>query len=260
MSYNQKLELIISLISRKRNVSVAELKKRLQVSEVTIRKYLDALESEGIIVRTHGGAMMAEDRTSLRTVSMREETRVEEKRAIARAARSLITEGDTVFLDSGTTCRLIAREIRDMNLQVLTNSLDVMIELSEAESISLFCLGGTFRREARTFIGAAAAESLRDLRIAICFLGASGFSIEGLFYSQNLVESQLKRQVLTSSKRRAVAADSSKLGIEAFSIFARPGDVDLLIVDAPFSATANLAALGIEVVQAERGQEENSVV
>ncbi len=249
-SYNPRLESILNLISRMRRVSVAELKERLGVSGVTVRKYLDVLEAEGIILRTHGGAMMAEDRSSIRTISMREESQVEEKRAIAVAAAALVAEGDTVYIDSGTSCRLLARELAHMSLQVITNSLDVMEELALAPSVSLFCPGGSLRREARAFIGPTAAESLRDLRVGTCFLGASGFSAEGAFYTQNLVESQQKRQVLGISRRRVVLADSAKLGQEAFSVFARPGNLDLLVTDPGFTLLEEFRALGIEVILA----------
>ncbi|HET7838649.1 MAG TPA: DeoR/GlpR family DNA-binding transcription regulator [Rectinemataceae bacterium] len=253
--YNPRLESILSLISRKRTVSVTELRERLGVSGVTVRKYLDILEGEGIIVRTHGGAMMAEDRSSIRTISMREETRVEEKREIARAAKALVSEGDVIFLDSGTSCRALARELSGMSLQVITTSLDVMEELAPSPSISLFCPGGSLRREARAFIGPTAVEALRDLRIGTCFLGASGFSAEASFYTQNLVESQLKRQVLGVSRRRVVLADSAKLGLEAFSVFARPGSLDLLVTDSGFPLAEEFRALGIEVITARSGQD-----
>jgi DeoR/GlpR family transcriptional regulator of sugar metabolism len=245
---NPRRRAILAIISRMRSISVLELKERLGVSEVTIRKDLDYLESEGIIVRTHGGAMMAENSTTLRPVSMREGLMPGAKSSIAAAARGLVSEGETLFLDAGTTCRLIAREIRGMSLQVVTTSLDVVEELADAEGIALFCPGGSLRRESRCFIGPATIAALEDIRIESCFLGATGFSASGCFSSQNTNETQIKRQVLKISKRRFVAADSSKYGIEAFSIFAHPEDVDMLVTDSGFADSKAMQALGLEVV------------
>jgi DeoR/GlpR family transcriptional regulator of sugar metabolism len=251
MAYNPRISTILSIISRKRSVSVLELKERLGVSEVTVRKDLDFLESEGIILRTHGGATMAEDQANFRPVYLRELSNADEKKAIALAAKALVVEGEAIYLDAGTTCRLLARELREMNLQVVTNSLDVVNELVDAEGISLYCLGGSLRREARSLIGPAALEALRDMQIQSCFLGATGFSEQGQFSSQNTNETQIKRQVLKISRRRVILADSSKFGVSAFSIFARPGDVDVLVTDSGFGDAGRLIALGIEVALAE---------
>jgi DeoR/GlpR family transcriptional regulator of sugar metabolism len=227
-----------------------ELKERLGVSDVTIRKDLDVLEDEGIIVRTHGGAVMAEDRGSLRTIGMREGSFEREKAAIAAAAKRTIVEGETVYLDAGTTCRFLAREIRDMNLRIVTNSLDVIYELTDAEGISIYATGGSFRRESRSFIGPSAIDAQENFHIGVCFLGTTGMTAKGFFSSQNLIESGMKKAVLNASKHRVIVAESNKFGVEAFSIFARPGDVDLLITDSRFSETALMNSLGIEVILA----------
>lgn len=250
MAYNPRVESILAIVSRKRSVSVTELKDRLGVSEVTVRKDLDYLESEGIIVRTHGGAMMAEDQGVFRPVSMREGLRQVEKDAIAAAARELVAEGDTIFLDAGTTCRSIARSIRSMSLQVVTISLDVIDELASAEGITLFSPGGSLRRESRGFIGPAAIHNMEDIRVQTCFIGATGFTSGGCFATQNANEAQIKREALKIAKRRVIVADSSKYGVNAFSIYARPGDVDLLITDTRFQDSSLLLALGIEVLLA----------
>jgi DeoR/GlpR family transcriptional regulator of sugar metabolism len=250
---NPRRRSILAIVSLKRSVSVLELKERMGVSEVTIRKDLDYLESEGIIVRTHGGAMMAENSATLRPISMREGLMLEEKRVIAATARSLIAEGETLFLDAGTTCRLIAREVRGMSLQVVTLSLDVVEELADAEDIALYCPGGSLRRESRCLIGPGAISALEDLRIESCFLGATGFSELGCFSSQNVNETQIKREVLKISKRRVIVADSSKYGVDAFSVFAHPGDVDILVTDPRFAGSEAMRALGLEVVTASAG-------
>ncbi|WP_316246283.1 DeoR/GlpR family DNA-binding transcription regulator [Treponema phagedenis] len=242
--------LYISIISRRRSVTVQELKQRLDVSEVTIRNDLNILEAEGIICRTHGGAMMAEDRRHFRSYSARISSNADKKRAIAKAACSLIKPYDVIYIDAGTTCRLFAAQMSamDIEVQVVTNSIEVVNELMDAEHISIFCPGGSVRKEARAFIGDTALEALKNIHIKACFIGASGFSSTGVFSSQNMSEANLKKHVLQQSTYRVILADSGKYGIYGFSIFANASDVDLLVTDYDFNDAQFCANTGIEVL------------
>ena len=166
-------------------------------------------------------------------------------------AAGLISDGDTIYLDSGSTCAHLAQEIVGMNLRVVTNSISVMNALVVAHGISLFSIGGSYRREAGSFVGPLALENVKDFQIATCFVGATGISGRGVFSSQNILESQLKTQILQSSRRRIVLADTSKFNTTAFSIFARTGDVDVIVAEHDFAEAASLRELGIEVLLAD---------
>ena len=242
---------IINIISRRRQVSVQELTERLKVSEVTIRKDLSFLEEQGYLMRTHGGARLAEDIGRLHSISARREAHTAEKCAIARAAASLLNEGDTILIDAGSTCATLAHAIRDMNLRVITNSLDVMVELADSHSISLHSVGGSYRMDAGSFIGPAAEESLLQYRIDSCFIGTPAFTSDGVFSSQNTIESHFKSQALKISKRRIVLSDQTKYNKTTFSVFSRAEDIDILVVDNTFEGIEKLRSLGIEVLVAE---------
>ena len=138
-----------------------------------------------------------------------------------------------------------------MELRVVTNSLDVILELIDSPGISLFSTGGSFRPEACSFIGPGALETIRSVQIDTCFMGTTGFSRDGVFSSQNVIESQLKGEVIRSSRTAVMLADHSKYGSTAFSVFARAEDIDVLITDSAFSEGEAVAALGIELVVAE---------
>lgn len=239
---------LLKILSLLRNVSVGDFAQRLDVSEVTIRKDLALLEEMGCLIRTRGGARIAEDTRLLKTIDIRMQEQVDVKRAIARKARELVREGETIYLDAGSTCLLLGKEITDMNLRVVTNSIDVMIALGACPGIALSSLGGSYRREAGSFVGPMAIEALKTLQIETCFLGTTGFSSRGVFSSQNLIESQLKQKVLEASGRHIILADSSKFGRQAFSVFARAGDVDVLVTDRGFTQTREFNAFGLEVV------------
>jgi DeoR/GlpR family transcriptional regulator of sugar metabolism len=245
---------ILKIVTHRRAVTVAELTERLGVSEVTIRKDLTMLEEMGSIVRTRGGARLAEDTSQMRSFHLRRQEGLEEKSRIAARARELVKDDDTIYIDSGSTCLLLARLLCDMNLRIVTNSLDVMNVCADAPGISLISLGGSYRKEAGSFIGPMALEPLKAIQIETCFVGATGFSASGIFSSQNIIEAQLKAQVLAVSKRRIILASSAKIDKDAFAVFARPGDVDILVTDQELPEIAVLATLGIDVVVAAHEQ------
>jgi DeoR/GlpR family transcriptional regulator of sugar metabolism len=116
----------------------------------------------------------------------------------------------------------------------------------------MISVGGAYHKEAGSFLGPMAIQNLYDFQIGTCFLGATGFSVKGVFSSQNTLEAQVKQRVLEVSERRVVLADSSKYEFSAFSVFARPDSVDVLVTDSSFEGTQELVALGIEVLRAER--------
>jgi len=250
MGRDARHEGIIHVISKLREVSVQFLVERFEVSEATIRKDLTFLEEMGYLVRTHGGAILAEDRNKEIPLSQREQQNLDEKLAIASRAKEFIHEGDTIFLDSGSTCRLIARKIRDMTVRVICHSVGVCEELKNAPNLSLFALGGSYRKDAESFIGPIAVDNLRYFQIESCFIGAASFNEKGIFAAQNIIEAQLKSEVLKASKRRIIVADHTKTNTAGFSVFARPGDLDILITDKGFTHAETLQKLGIEVVLA----------
>lgn len=257
MALIERHNTILKTIERLRTVSVQELKERLDVSDVTIRKDLSFLEEQGLILRTHGGARLAQDANRMHTLALRERENPALKRTIAHRAVDIIEEGDTIYLDSGSTCQALAEEIRDAHraVRVITNALTIMNILAPAESVSLFTIGGSFRRDAGSFIGPLSLANLKDYQIETGFVGTTGFDSMGVFSSQNVIESQLKKAVLASSRRRVILADSTKADVRAFSVFARPGEVDILISDAGCPYCARLRDAGLEVIIAE--EEEN---
>jgi DeoR/GlpR family transcriptional regulator of sugar metabolism len=241
---------ITRILENRKQISVSELTERLGVSEVTIRKDLSLLEDEGLLVRTRGGAMLAEDRERNRHIRLRKEEHLQAKEAIAARAAELIEEGDTIFLDSGSTCALLAARVRDMELQVVTNSLDVVNVLSESRAVTLYCVGGSFRPDAGSFIGPTGLDALSKYRVDICFLGTTGFAEDGSLSSQNVLESQMKKQALHAAKRRVLLADRGKFGVAAFSVFGTAGEIDVVVMDADEELQERIRALGPEVLAA----------
>lgn len=248
MKHIPRHEEILEILTKRRTISVPELTARLNVSDVTIRKDLNTLEEMGFVIRSHGSARLAEDIRTLNTISARKGSNVELKKRIAAKAKSLIREGDTIYIDSGSTCCFLAEAVREMSLRVITNSIDVMNTLKEEPGISLVSLEGNYRKEAGSFLGPLPIEALNNFQIETCFMGATGILSRGIFSAQNILESQLKQQVIQVSKRRVILADSSKFEKSAFSVFARANDLDVLITDSGLQHGEELAKLGIEIL------------
>ncbi len=247
---NPRHDDILRMLQARKRVSVAELTSRLSVSEVTVRKDLALLEDMGLLTRTRGGAALAEDREHRQSLVARRRENVDGKAIIAAAAARLVEEGETIYIDSGSTCARLAENLADRTLRVVTNSIDAVTTLADAPSVALFSVGGSYRKEAGSFIGPLAVSALEGMHFGTAFLGTSGFSTDGVFSSQNTIESELKKQVIRRAGRTVIVVDHTKFGRTAFAVFARADEVDLVVTDTTFGELPDLDALGVEVLYA----------
>jgi DeoR/GlpR family transcriptional regulator of sugar metabolism len=251
---NERQLEIVRLIQRLKHVDVKDLGGRFKTSAVTIRKDLDLLQEKGILLRTHGGALLAENVEKTIPMDTKLGQMLESKQAIARSALDLVFDCQTVALDAGSTTLALARLLKNSNIRIVTNSLLIAEELSDRESGSMVLLGGIWRRESSCFFGPATLKALDEVNIDIAFVGVSGFSAEIGFTCQNSMEAQVKQKLLSRAERRFVLGDSSKYGVRAFSTFARPQDVTGLVVDDQLSPEAReeLSALELHIITAQK--------
>ena len=236
-------------------VRVAELSDRLNVSDVTIRKDLAVLEEQGFLRRTHGGALPVEHFDPSHSLPARSARKQGAKQRLAEAARDLVSHGETIYIDSGSTCAAVGRAVADIELRVVTNSLDILTILSDRPNISLLAIGGSYRHDAGSFIGPWAERSLGSVQIDHAFLGTTGISEDGRFSSQNSLESQIKSAAIAAARTTIVVADIDKIGVHAFSVFAGPDDVTTLITDASAEQCRVLEAAGLHVLRVEMQKE-----
>jgi len=202
----KRKEMIRLAVASRGEVSVSGLVKRLGVSEVTIRRYLKELEKEGVFTRTYGGAVKNDARISPEFLFTEKSQRnLVEKKAIARAAVNLVQEGETIFLDSGTTALEVGRLLREHQFRftIATTSLPVASELFPVGKIKVLLLGGFLRRELFDFFGPFSREELSRLTFNQAFLGVDGISgQEGLTTTDSitaLVEKRLLKKVRKST-------------------------------------------------------------
>jgi DeoR family fructose operon transcriptional repressor len=222
---------IINLLKEQGNVKVSELSKTYKVSEVTIRKDLQELEEEGQVKRVHGGAILSHNTKFEPTFFEKTGKLADEKVLIGRLAASMIEGGDTIALDAGTTTLQIAKHIIAKNITVITNSLDVALELSDREGVEVIVIGGSLRTQTRALVGPMANIALENLVVDKAFIGVNGISIQYGITTPNIVEAVTKKQIIKSAKMTIVVCDHEKFDLVSFAKITDIKNVDFVITD-----------------------------
>jgi len=250
----QRRSQIVELVRDAGSARVDELAVRFQVSEVTIRNDLVQLEKQGLLVRDRGGALPAgqpRELTSLLAVEQRAHLQTAEKQRIARAAAQMVSAGDTILLDAGTTVVEMAPHLAGITpLTVVTNALNVALEVSARTSAHVILLGGNLGRESSSTLGSIAENTLNELRVQKAFLGTQAFDLEHGLTDTTLEIAQVKRAMMRAALRVILLTDSSKLGRSGFIKVAPLTAVQTIITDAGLAdgVKVELERLGIEVL------------
>lgn len=227
---------MLAVLRERDFVRVGELATRFEVSEVTVRSDLDALERRGVLRRVRGGAVPRLAAPAERPFEESEVTLAAEKRAIARAAATLVSSGDTLILDVGTTTTALAHALaaRDdlVDVTVFTSSLTIALALEAGHPrLSVVVTGGTLRPKQHSLVEPLAGFILDSIHAGTVFLGCNGVDVEAGITNVNLPETEIKRHMVAASQRRVVCADSSKLGQVALAHVCHLRDVDVLVTD-----------------------------
>ncbi len=205
---------IRQLLFARGQMSIADIAAAVQASEPTVRRDLTLLETEGAIVRIHGGARIAEQHGGEVAFETRESLRLPEKRAIGEAAYALLRPGSSVFFDAGTTVLQVARliRLRPMALNVFTNCLPLAQMLLNVPDLKVTLLGGAVRAENASVVGALAEEMLERLRFDQAFMGMGAMGEDGAIYTVDPQEARLNALTMQRAARAVILSDSSKFG------------------------------------------------
>jgi DeoR/GlpR family transcriptional regulator of sugar metabolism len=244
---------IVELVNERLSVRVTELSKIFSVTEETIRRDLEKLEKENLLMRSHGGAVSIEKNDSETSYLEREVTNAAEKKAIAAAAVSTIEPGDQILLDASTTAWYVAMELPDMPLTVLTNSVKVAIELSKKEQIKVISTGGTLLSQSLSFVGPLAERSLSMYHVNKAFISCKGVHLERGLSDFSESQALVKKQMMEIADETILMVDSSKFGTRAFSQIASLSAIETIITDADINEETkqSLEEKNIKVVIAE---------
>lgn len=251
MDVRNRRELVLGLLEERGEVSVSEVSATACVSEMTIRRDLDALAHDGLLKRVHGGAITVVSRSYEPPFAARAQQHFVAKQAIGEAVAGLIREGETLILDVGTTVLETARALRGRhNLTVLTASLRVMDLLADEDGVHLISTGGAVRRGEMSLVGDLAERAFAELRFDTFVMGVGGIDLNEGLTEFNLDDARVKRHALASARRCIVVADHTKLGRVAFSCIAPLDRIDVLVTDHQADATAldGFRSLDMEVV------------
>lgn len=253
ISSYERQEQLHDLITKLQRISIAQICQHFSISEATARRDLDALAEKGKIRRVHGGAIAIRQAPPELPVLQRAAEQAEHKRQIGKLAATLVKDGDTIFLGSGTTVLEVARCLQDrQQLTVVTNSLLVVNALSTAPGITLIGLGGIFRRSELSFIGHITEQAVAELHADKIILGIHALDPEGGLTSDYLQETMTDRAILRSGKQVIIVADHSKCGRVSTAFVAPITVVNTLVTnrDIQDKQVEELVAKGIRVLTA----------
>jgi len=248
---------IAGLVTQHGRATVEELAMRFGVSTVTIRGDLETLARGGALVRSHGGAIPVDDGGPVQDapLSIKATQHQPEKVRIAKAAAQLIRSGETIILDSGTTTAEIARQILRLKLEsltVITNALNIALELSGPAHIRVLMLGGLLRPMSYSLVGPHAEQALAGLTADKLFLGVDGLDPEVGVTTPEPLEAELNALMIRVSREVIAVADASKFGRRSLSVIAPARSLHRLITDgaAPPEMLDAFRAQGVDVMLA----------
>ena len=242
---------ILHLVSEEGQVTVQALSQQFSVSEVTIRTDLQKLSENGLLLRTHGGAVAIDGAPEL-SVVLRQQKQIHAKNLIGEYCAGLIRDGDAIFLDISTTALAVSRHLKShRNLTVITNSLITAQELLTVPTINVIIPGGTMRRETLSVTGEDGLAWVKKYNLRIGFFGAHGIGFPEGLTDVSQYEAQVKSEMVKQCKQVVGILDATKWGRVGFASFAALDEIDLVVTDqkADDALVAQAFASGIEVIK-----------
>jgi DeoR family transcriptional regulator of aga operon len=250
MLIEERRQYIVGLAQKHGRVLVEELSDSLGISRITIRKDLDHLQSQGLLQRTHGGALLPSN-GAISDPSLREKEgrHSQEKLRIATAAANLVQEGQCILLDSGTTTTAVAKALRRFShLTIITNAVNVASELRDTD-FEVLLTGGSLRKNSFSLVGPLAEDMLHEMYADILFLGVDGFDLEVGLTTPNVMESRVNRAMVKAASLVVAVCDSTKFNRRSLSKIVDATAIHHIITDSGLpSATADaLRSAGINL-------------
>ncbi|ELP68051.1 DeoR/GlpR family DNA-binding transcription regulator [Streptomyces turgidiscabies] len=230
----ERRQLILEMVRANGAVSLRELARVVQTSEVTVRRDVRALEAEGLLDRRHGGAVLPGGFTRESGFPQKSHLATAEKTAIADLAASFVEEGEAIVVGAGTTTQELARRLaRVPGLTVVTNSLLVAQALAHANRVEVVMTGGTLRGSNYALVGSGAEQSLHGLRVSKAFLSGSGLTAERGLSTSNMLSASVDRALVQAAAEVVVLADHTKLGSDTMFQTVPTDVITRLVTDEP---------------------------
>ncbi|MHB8062676.1 MAG: DeoR/GlpR family DNA-binding transcription regulator [Ruminiclostridium sp.] len=223
--------IIINELESNTEVDIAELSQRLGVTEMTIRRDLKKLESDGILIRTYKGAISAKKTFVDDSIMSRISENEEGKEIICRYATGLIKDEDIIMIDASTTALRLCKYIKDKKITVVTNSINVASALADAKEVNVVVVGGILRKSSVSLVGETTVESLKKLNIGKSFISAKALSFEDGLTDVNIFEIETKKAAISKSKEVIVLLDNHKLNKVSLQRVCDRDSIDKIVID-----------------------------
>jgi DeoR/GlpR family transcriptional regulator of sugar metabolism len=229
----ERRQSLLELLRKQPGLRVPEIAQALGVSEGTVRNDLNALEAKSLLMRVHGGAVLSEQPKNFNaTFHFRHQEHGTEKATIAKKAALLVVDGDSLLLDASSTAFYFAMQLSErQRLRVVTNGIDVARLLAQNPTNTVILIGGVMNPDGSSVTGLLSEQIIAELHIQKAFVSCSGFSVERGMTEVHFEEAQLKRKAIESVRQVFALVDSSKLGREDLTPFARPLQITHLFTD-----------------------------
>lgn len=224
---------IEEIITENKSVLVTDLAKMFDVTPETIRGDLLKLEKQGILVRTYGGATLAGSSGSELSYKDRDVVNAEAKQRIGERAAEMIRNGETIFLDASTSSLWLARNIKNKKgLTVITNAVNIVLELAECDNIKIICTGGMLNTRNMSYVGRFSERMIKENLVANkCFFSCKGVTISRGMTDASEDEAEMKRAMMESADSIIFLGDHSKLGRKGIPVIATIDKIDTFITD-----------------------------
>ncbi|MGI6536904.1 MAG: DeoR/GlpR family DNA-binding transcription regulator [Caldicoprobacterales bacterium] len=223
---------LLSILHDKKSITVQEAAAMFNVTEETIRRDLRAMEEQNLLIRTHGGAVLADDINMEVSLEVREGINIRGKDLIGRMAADLVKDGDTLFMDASTSSLYVAKHLKEKKaLTVITNAMRILLELAPCEEIRLISSGGYLRKKSLSYVGKAAEIAISSYHADKVFFSCKGFSPKLGATDSHEQESSIRRLMIQHSEEAIFLCDHTKYDKVGYTTTAQIEDMDYFITD-----------------------------
>lgn len=229
----ERRNMILARLQSEGKVIVADLSREFDVTEETIRRDLEKLDNEGLAKKTYGGAVLNQNLNTDVPFNVRKRSNVELKQRIAEKIAALIQDGDFLMLDASTTAIHVAKSIKNRkNITLITNSVEILLELSDKEGWNVLSTGGVLKQGSLSLVGSSAERMIRGYHVDLAVCSSKGIDLSMGVTESNEKDSEIKRAIFTSANHKVLAIDSTKFDRISFVRVYDLNDIDTIVTDA----------------------------
>lgn len=228
----ERRNLILEKLQDEKKVIVSELSQQFNVSEETIRRDLDKLDRDGLATKSYGGAVLNENTNLELPFNIRKKSNVIGKQKIAQMIEGLVNDGEHIFLDASTTAIFIAKALKNkQRLTIVTNSIEVLVQLSDIDGWDIICTGGNLKENYLALVGERAIRGVQSFHAEKAIISCKGLDMNCGITDPNEMFSEVKQTMLKNAKQKILAVDHTKFNRTSFSRIVDFYDIDMIITD-----------------------------